>query len=198
MYKAFTDLDASVVAHFGAPLDCLGNPVSHDAAERAEQTIHRRRYVCDQDGKVEWDPQRDRVYTHRLARSLIDAWPRYANAMETHIAAYAAWECLREAVGSSDAFRIVRTPIGKRRIQKHIYLEKIREVVDRVAAGCEQRRWTADLPASAEAVLEVALDRFGRYHRSRAIVRRGSDIIVEDPRLCLFYRNRLVYIDREV
>jgi len=190
------NLDASVVAHFGAPLDCLGNPVSHDPKERAEQSVIRRRYVCDASGDVEWDAQRDRVYTDRLARGLVDAWPKYANAMETHVAAYAAWACLVDAIGSEDAFRIVRAPIGKRRIKQHIYVEKLREVVDRVRAGCQQRRWTADLPASAEAVMDLALDRFGRYHRSRAIVRRGSDIVVEDPRLCLFYRNRLVYIDR--
>ena len=190
------NLDASVVAHFGSPVDCLGNPVSHDAGERAEQAVQRKRYVCDADGNVEWDAQRDRVYTDRLATSLVNAWPKYANAMETHVAAYAAWACLLDSMATVDEFRIVRAPVERRHIAQHIYLQKLREVMDRVLAGCQERRWTADLPGSAEAVLDTALDRFARYHRSRALVRKGSDIVVEDPRLCLFYRNRLTYIDR--
>jgi len=190
------NLDASVVAHFGAPLDCLGQPVSHEASERREQAVARRRFVCNRDGEVEWDAQRDRVYTKRLASSLVDAWPKYANAMETHIVAYAAWACLEDLAGTSDAFRIVRTTSVKRHIKRHTFIEKLREVVDTVGTGCRQRRWTADLPPTAEAILDLALDRFGRYHRSRAVARRGSDIVVEDPRLCLYYRNRLLYIDR--
>ena len=36
------ELDASIVCHFGDPLDCVGNPVSYDPAERAEQAKRRR------------------------------------------------------------------------------------------------------------------------------------------------------------
>jgi len=189
------NLDASVVAHFGTPLDCLGQPVSHRADERRDQAADRRRFVCDRAGEVEWDAQRDRVYTDRLAASLVEAWPKYANAMETHIVAYTAWACLQAALGTTDAFRMVRTPAAKRHIKRHLFMEKLREVMEHVQTGCRQRRWTADLPATAEATLDVALDRFGRYHRSRAVARRGSDIVVEDPRLCLYYRNRLLYIE---
>ena len=88
------DLDASVAVSFGKPLDCLGHEVSSDPTERAAQAIERRRYVCDRDGKVEWDEQRDRVYTDRLADALVDAYPRYAWAMVTHVVAYTAWEML--------------------------------------------------------------------------------------------------------
>jgi glycerol-3-phosphate O-acyltransferase len=190
------NLDASVVAHFGAPLDCLGRPVSHLASERRAQAEARRRFVCTRDGEVEWDAQRDRVYTDRLASSLVDAWPTYASVMETHLAAYAAWSCLQDLLETQDAFRIVRSPVIKRHIKRHIFISKLREILDRVVTGARQRRWTADLPATAEAVLDTALDRFGRYHRSRAVARLGSDIVVEDPRLCLFYRNRLTFIDR--
>lgn len=191
------DLDAAVSVSFGSPLDVLGRPVSADAAERAAQAVERRRYVCDRDGKVERDPQRDHVYTDRLAHALTEAYPRLAWAMSTHVAAYTAWTVLTEAVGSGDPFRIVRSPVEKRQIPTHRYLERLREVVDRVHTGTAAGRWRSDLPATAEGVLDLALDRFSRYHRSRALARRGSQIVVEDPQLCLYYRNRLTYIDRE-
>jgi hypothetical protein len=42
-------------------------------------------------------------------------------------------------------------------------------------------------------VLEQALDRFGRYHKTRALVAQGDDVIVQDPKLALYYANRLVF-----
>ena len=191
------DLDASVAVSFGSPLDCLGQPVAADPAERAAQSLHRRRFVCNREGSVETDPQRDRVYTDRLAAALVDAYPRSAIAMTTHVAAHAAWDCLQAAVDSTDPYRIVRLPIEKRQIARHTYLSRLRQTLDRVQTGAAKGQWQMSLPRTAEAVLDQALDRFGRYHRSRAIARRGSMIVVEDPRLCLYYRNRLLPVGRE-
>ena len=190
------DLESSVAVHFGQPLDCLGRPVSDDAGERAEQATLRRRYVCNTRGEVEWDSQRDRNYTDRLADGLVRSYPESAWAMCTHIAAYAAWKCLIQSIGTSDPFRLVRAPIEKREIARHVFMAQLRETCARVLEGAKQGRWQAQLPPTAEAVLSVALDRFACYHRSRALVRRGSMLMVEDAKLCLYYRNRLTYIDR--
>jgi hypothetical protein len=66
-------------------------------------------------------------------------------------------------------------------------------VLAQVIAGAEAGRWHTDLPSSPDAVLEQALDRFGRYHKTRALLARGDDIVVEDPKLALYYANRLVF-----
>lgn len=190
------DLDAAVVAHFGAPLDVLGNPVSADPAVRREQAERRRAAVCGRDGRVQWDEQRDHAYTDRLADALVDAFPRYADPLPTHVAAWSAWECLVEQVGSADPFKVVRSPIERRRIPAARFERALRETLARLEAGRAEGRWGGELPASAEETLAVALDRFGRYHRSRALVRRGSELVVEDPKLCLYYRNRLTFLDR--
>lgn len=189
------ELDASIVCHFGDPMDCIGNPVSYDPEERRAQSIRRRRYVTDNEGNVELDPQRDMVYTNRLADALVDAYPRYSHAMVTHVAAFAAWRCLEEAVGTTDPFRLIRVPEGKRTFPAPVFMETFRSVVDGVNKGAADGRWFADLPSSAEAVLDAALDRFGRYHRSRALTRTGSSFTIGDPRLCLYYRNRLAHAD---
>ncbi|MCA9571643.1 MAG: hypothetical protein KC656_27580, partial [Myxococcales bacterium] len=187
------ELDASIVCHFGDPVDCIGNPVSYDPAERAEQAERRRRYVLDGEGAVEHDTQRDTIYTNRLANALLEAWPRYSHAMVTHVAAFAAWQCLEREVGSDDPFRLVRVPEGKRTFPQHVYMERLRAVVDGVKKGALDGRWHCQLPDSAEGTLDAALDRFGRYHRSRALQRVGSSIVIGDPRLCFYYRNRLAH-----
>ncbi|NCG19506.1 MAG: hypothetical protein GWP91_10910, partial [Rhodobacterales bacterium] len=189
------DLDASVNVCFGKPIDVLGNPVSSAPLERRAQTEHRKRYVCDAHGNVEWDSQRDRVYTNRLATGLAKAYPKYAQVMATHIAAYAAWQCLEDISSATDPFRMVRMPLERRQIQRHAYLQKLRALMDRVNTGAAEKRWMAELPNTAEAVLDIALDRFGRYHSTRALKSVGSMIVVEDPKLCLYYRNRLNFLE---
>ncbi|MEQ1568171.1 MAG: 1-acyl-sn-glycerol-3-phosphate acyltransferase [Myxococcota bacterium] len=191
------DLDAAVIAHFGAPLDVFGNPVARDPAERAAQAERRARYVCDRNGDVTWDEQRDHAYTVRLSEALVDGFARYTHPLPTHVAAAAAWRCLCEQVGSTDPFRVVRSPIEKRRIPGERYLRELRQVVDTLRAGAREGRWVADeLDGPVEALLEVALDRFARYHRSHALIRRGTELVVEDPKLCLYYRNRTTIMDR--
>ncbi len=192
------DLDSGMVAHFGAPIDVLGNPVSADLDQRREQAQRRRGYVCGRDGTVQWDDQRDRVYTDRLATSISDAFPRYAEVLPTHLVAWSAWRCLVRSVGSGDPFRLVRVPAARRRFPREVLLADLRQELERVRTGAAKGRWTEDLPATAEQILEIALDRFDRYHRSHAVALRDSDIFVEDPKLCLYYRNRLTFMDRDL
>ncbi len=192
------ELDASIVCHFGDPLDCIGNPVSYDPEERAAQAARRRRYVTDAHGQVERDPQRDRVYTDRLADALVRAYPRYAHAMVTHTVAFAAWRCLEERVRTTDPFRLVRTPEGARCFPRHHVLDELRKVVAGLERGVREGRWHVQLPDTVEGILDAGLDRFGRYHRSRAVEQVGSQIAIGDPRLCYYYRNRLAHAAEEL
>lgn len=191
------DLDSAMVAHFGDPIDVLGFPVAADPSERAAQALHRRRYVTDADGQVEWDDQRDRIYTDRLGDALIDAWPRYSEVLSTHLAAWAAWRCLEAEAGTTDPFRIVRLGADQRRIPRATYQAQLERSLARVREGAAEGRWQEALPGAADTVLEQALDRFARYHRSHALRRDGDQLFVEDPKLCLYYRNRLTFMDRE-
>jgi hypothetical protein len=191
------DLDASVVAHFGAPLDCLGNPVSADRAERAEQSVRRRDYVLGADGAVEADPQRDRVYTDRLADALVTAWPKGSVAMSTHLAAWAAWRCMQDGARTADPFRIVRLPVEARRVPKAQLLNRINRALAELRAGAAAGRWPYGFDTDAAGVLARAFDLFGRYHKGRALADHGDVAIVEDAKLCFYYHNRLAHLALE-
>ena len=102
------------------------------------QAERRRRYVCGRDGKVQWDEQRDQAYTVRLSDALVDAYARDADPLPTNVAAYAAWNCLIEAVGSRDPFRIVRSPIDKRRIAPRPLPAGARTVLARMRDGARE------------------------------------------------------------
>jgi glycerol-3-phosphate O-acyltransferase len=191
------DLDASVVAHFGAPVDVLGNPVSADPGERAQQAEWRRGYVTDRDGAVQRDPQRDHIYTNRLADALVRAWPRGATVMVTHLAAHAVWHELAHALGTRDPFRLVRTTAAERELPRAAVLERLDRLLGLVRAGATEGRWACDVEGDAPAALEAAAKRFASYHRTRALEVRGDRVLVPDPRLALYYSNRLTFAGLE-
>ena len=185
--RRIMELDSSVVVHYGEPLDCFGFKVSPDPAERKQQIERRLRFFTDPNGNVEHDPQRDRIYTERLAQSLIKAYPRGTTVMSTHLAAWAAWTALCDRFKHTDPFRLVRTAPGQRRLQRSDVLQRIGRCMSLVS----EQGLHHTLPATPEKVVKEAIDRFGRYHKTRALGESGSDILVEDPRLCLYYKNRL-------
>jgi glycerol-3-phosphate O-acyltransferase len=192
------DLDSAIVCRFGAPLDVLGNAVPRDPIERRDAAVRRRRYVTDAAGHVEADPQRDFRYTDRLATALVQAWPKDATILTTHLVARVAWRSLEDAQGTTDPFRLVRVEAPLRRIDKRRFLERLTRAMDRVREGAREGRWHQDLPRDASAALALALDRFGRFHATRAVADHGEDVMIEDPRLCLYYQNRLLTQPLEV
>ena len=117
--------------------------------------------------------------------------------MATHLVAWVAWRCLEDAEGTHDPFRLVRVPAFRRRIDKETLRERLGRALRAVDRGVAKERWYAYLPSTTEEVLDQALARFRTYHRSHALVQRGSDLVMEDPKLCLYYRNRLAHADLE-
>lgn len=189
------DLDDAVVVHFGDPIDCLGAPVPLDPDERAAQAERSHRYVTDGQGRVEWDEQRDRIYTERLADALVEAYPSGAWVMSTHLVAWAAWALLEQQAETTDPFRLVRVPPLSRHLSRSDLRDAVCDARSRVDRLCAEDRCRRLLPDTADAVIDQALDRFAAYHRSRALADHGTELVIEDPRLCLYYRNRLDHPD---
>jgi glycerol-3-phosphate O-acyltransferase len=196
-------LDSSVYIRFGAPLDLMGNPVDEDGRSLDPQgrVVDRRAYVTDRLGRVVWDPQRDRIYTDHLAQSLISAYHRDNVVLSTHLCAFAAWNQLRAAWPRLDTWQLVAAGRDQRQLHRAELLAAIDRLIAEIGRRCEAGRLQQALPhrgglSPAEAALEQALDAFGRYHKRRALAAQGNQIHV-DPRLALYYSNRLVGYDLE-
>jgi glycerol-3-phosphate O-acyltransferase len=191
-------LDDAIVVRFGHPIDVLGNPVPADRAARAAASTHRRGYVCDRAGHVVRDDQRDHLYTERLADVLVKTWPTLATVMSTHLVAWVAWRMLERSLGTTDPFRIVRAPTGQRHVPRDALLTHLAAAMDAVRAHAAAGRCHHALPDDPARCLDDALDAFRRYHRSRAVEGLGGTLVIQDPRLCLYYRNRAVFLPLEL
>ena len=187
------NLDESIHITFSAPLDLMGNRV--DAQGRSigpdGEPIDRARYVTDAAGEVQWDPQRDRVYTDRLADAIVDAYHRDNVAHSTHLAAFVAWELLARAHKHLDVFHLVRIDQSQRRLSQQEFLASLDRALTRVGELAEEGRIRRSMPESAREVLDRAITRFSSFHARDAIRLAGGELVL-DMELLYFYRNRLV------
>lgn len=187
------NLDESVHMTFSRPLDVFGNPVDEDGRSLGPsgQVIDRSRYVCDASGAVEWDEQRDHVYTDRLAEALVAAFHRDNVALSTHVAAMAAWCLLAAQHPGVDTWRTVRLARSESLLPRPALLREIERLLMAIAALESTGKIRSALPAGAEATLEEAMGRFLSFHTRPALSPSG-DAIQSDPELVYFYKNRLV------
>ena len=194
------NLDASTYIRFGEPLDLVGNRVDEAGGSMDDhgRAVDRRGYVCDRAGKVVLDPQRDTIYTNRLSKRLVGAYAQDTVALSTHVAGFAAWRLLSRHHPRLDQFQKVLLGPAERSFPMHELLREVDAVATGVTDLASRDRVREAMPGGghqgrAQAVLDEAIDRFGRFHTRRAIERQGNQALI-DARLCLYYGNRLAHL----
>jgi glycerol-3-phosphate O-acyltransferase len=188
------NLDASVHVRFGRPLDVLGNPVDDEGQtlDPSGAVVDRRRYITNAAGQVVSDAQRDQAYTARLAEKLVGAWHRDNTVLDTHVAAFAAWGLLKRRFPRLDMWKLCLLQPRETALPRGELLsamERVRQgVLDRVAAGTLHH---ALGPGDAEALCDRAIGTFASFHRRQALSHGLPGTLHVDPRLALYYGNRL-------
>lgn len=188
-------LDGSCVIRFSRPLDCFGNYVddegrSHDPHGRV---VDARSYVVGRNGQPSMDPARDAQYTRELGERIVDAYARDTVVMATHVVASCAFARLRRAVGHADLFVVLR-----QRDDVTVSRAELAEDVDVLLAKLEKLEESDKIVRAptlkgkrGEEVLEDALRAFAGYHTQEILVPRGRELVLRDPKLLLYYQNRL-------
>ncbi|MEC8276877.1 MAG: 1-acyl-sn-glycerol-3-phosphate acyltransferase [Myxococcota bacterium] len=189
------NLDASVYVRFGHPLDVVGNPVNKEghSLDPNGAVVDRREYICNRDGEVTPDTQRDQQYTIRLSNAITQAYQSDCIALNTHVAALAAWRILQHRYPLLDDIQRASLRKEDRRIKRAELVQSI----DRIQQHLRQKEQLGQvhlaISNTATAILEDSVIRFASFHRQKAISIQGSNVDVS-PKLILYYANRLRHI----
>lgn len=185
--------DSSVIVRFGDPIDLIGNRVDESgrSMDNHGQTFDRKDYISNRNGELVPDLQRDRMYTTQLAQSLCDAYQKDNVVLPTHLAALAGWTALQQRYPRLDTYQLVLLSPHERWVDRGETLAILQRLCTQIEALKTAGKVHAHLPSSAEALLQEAIDTFSRFHRRPALAFEDWRILV-DPKLALYYSNRLV------
>jgi len=121
------------------------------------------------------------------------SYKRDTVAMATHLAAAAAFDHLRRAVGHGDLFALLRhtddvsVPRARLAADLDILLDRARTLEAKgelvLAHGLKR--------ADGALVLDQAIRAFSGYHTNPVLAPRGADLVLCDTRLLFYYQNRL-------
>ena len=184
-----------IEVRFSRPLDPFGNPVDADgnSLDPEGRPFDPAGYVM-RNGDVVDDDQRDRVYTDRLADAIQRAFFADTVLFDTHVAAAAVHRRLEARYPDLDLFRRLLLTSAERSVP-------IDEVDGEIALLCRELRELADqrgvrlgsivAGGTPAEIRDAAIEHFAKYHTRRAMRIDGGDVYVDDPRLALYYANRL-------
>ncbi len=188
-------LDDPIEVLFGQPLDPFGNPVDSDgnSLDPSGRPFDPRGYLM-RGGRFVADPQRDRVFTGRLAGAVAAAYRRDTILYTTHLVAAALHRRTRAAHPGLDLYRRLLLPEDARSFPRSEVVAELDALLAELRArrdAGQGRLGSVVGSGSAEEVLRSGLEHFARYHSKRAVAERDEQVLLSDPRLALYYANRL-------
>jgi glycerol-3-phosphate O-acyltransferase len=197
LVRKLFQMEESCVVRFCDPVDPFGNAVddegrSYDARGRE---IDARTYVEPVLGhdEVVMDGARDAQYTRELADVVMRAYLRDTVAMPTHVVATAAFARLRARHPGADLFALVRR--RDEVVIPYVELAAAIEETQRALVELETKREIVLSPAVRGAtgaeLLRDAERALNGYHSSPVLRTRDGGVALLDPRVLLYYQNRL-------
>jgi glycerol-3-phosphate O-acyltransferase len=180
---------------FGRPLDPFGNFVdaSGNSLDPQGNPFDPRGYVSS-GGRVVEDRQRDREYTSRLSGRIADAFTRDTVYFGTHLLASAMHRRVEVHNPGLDRYQRLLLGLDARRFtsaEVEAEMAHMLEVLRPMEERGELRLGEELRTGTPESIRTQALRQFGRYHKTRAVWGRSGACVLEDPRLALYYANRL-------
>jgi glycerol-3-phosphate O-acyltransferase len=189
------ELDIHVHVRFASPIDVLGNAVDEQGVSRdpAGRPLDPVRYLLV-DGKVTRDPARDAEYTRLLAESVLGAQRKASVALPSSVLAFALFACLRRRFPNLDLFQLLRVLAPR----AHVSLSELEPQIDSVLAALRAAAERGEIVLSPalysdgrQNVLEQGVTALSAYHKVPVLMRHEHMIVVTEPTLLLYYRNRL-------
>ena len=194
--RSMMSLSNPIEVVFGRALDPFGNPVDDEGNSLDPQgrPFDPAGYVS-REGLVVDDPQRDREYTGRLARAIGDAFLADTILFDTHVLAAAVHRRLEAHHPRLDLYRRLLLGLDSRRFPTQEVDAEIRvlqEALRKLETQGRVRLGDVVREGTPQELRVSAVKHFSRYHGSRAIWGREGALILEEPKLALYYANRLV------
>ncbi|MEZ4383784.1 MAG: 1-acyl-sn-glycerol-3-phosphate acyltransferase [Nannocystaceae bacterium] len=194
-FKKLVSLRSAMVVRFGEPIDPFGNPVDGEGRSLAPdgRAIDPATYVCRR-GVPSLDAARDAGYTRELGEVLPRIFSRETVVMWTQLVAHVLYRHLVADSVDHDLFgrQRRRGEVGMDRAELVREVGEARDRLLELESAQQVRVGPVLRNTSPDELVTQALDAWGGYHTKAVAREAGSEVVIEDPNLLLYYQNRLV------
>jgi len=199
-FRKVVGMRGACIIRFGEPIDPFGNDIDEKGA-----SVSPAGHVIDPGGYVERrgvpvvDEARDAAYTRDLGEVLAKRYESDTVLMSTQVVGHVLYRYLVQATPGMDLFARMRLR-GDVRVERDQVIRDLGEARDRLI-DLERdgvvRISDVVRDESSDDLLEQGLGFWNGYHDSTAARLEGSQVVLCDPSLLLYYQNRLVpFADR--
>ncbi|MCS6797783.1 MAG: 1-acyl-sn-glycerol-3-phosphate acyltransferase [Myxococcota bacterium] len=193
-FRKLVNFSAACIVRFGEPLDAWGNAVDDEGRSVSPdgRRIDPVGYLTSS-GRAAHEPARDVGYTQQLGELLPARYLRDTVVTSTQLVAHVLYRRLVRSTPGVDVFGRIRYrgDVSVPRAELLADLGATRERLGELEARGRVRRSRLVATLPVEVLLERATSLWSGYHTRVAARDRGTEIVVEDPPLLLYYQNRL-------
>jgi glycerol-3-phosphate O-acyltransferase len=186
--------DSNVTLSFGKPIDIFGNPLDEDGnSVKGDRIVDIKEYFKSE-GNINYDHQRNMVYTRSLAASLVKSYSEENVVLSSHLVTFTAFEIFRQKNINMDIFSVVSLPADFFNIPHEEFfgqLERVRAKLLELEGEGKIKLSEAVRNKTANELLEEAIKHVNTYHSLAPIKSSKGSILCESLKLLYYYRNRL-------
>jgi len=193
LVKFFTK-GSDISVCIGRGMDILGNYVDDEgnSFDKNGNPINSRDYFLSK-GEVTVDMQRENTYVRILAQRIVEEFYRYNQVFASHIVAYTAFKMLERRNPKLDLYSILRLPDEDLVIAYKDFKTKFEALRQQIIFLNKEGKTSVakHLTGNTDEVIKLGLENVGMYHAERPLVRKGENIIIQNPSTLFYYHNRL-------
>ncbi|MEM6643913.1 MAG: 1-acyl-sn-glycerol-3-phosphate acyltransferase [Bacteroidota bacterium] len=193
MFKFFAK-GSDISVNIGRGLDIVGNYVDDhgESFDKNGTRIHTKDYFLS-DRQLTYDRQRENEYVRVLADRIVEEYHKYNRVFASHLVAFTAFKMLERMNPKLDLYSVLRLPDEDLVLDYTEFKTCFEKLRDRLFEL--NQKGAVDLSnhlrlTAEEAILE-GLNNVGLYHDQRPLVRKKSEIIINDTNTLYYYHNRM-------
>jgi glycerol-3-phosphate O-acyltransferase len=193
--KGLFSLHSRIHWVMGAPMDVFGNKIDikGQSIDQRGRLIDRRRYAMSQ-GKVVFDPLRDKEYTLELSEEIMQSYSENTVVNSTNLVSYVVFQKLLSLNPGLDFYRLLRTG----GTVKDLFLPEIYSEMERIlnhlkSLEADSKLLLDDSLRSKDPIfiMSEALGHLKAYHAKVPLIRLGDRLVPKNRSLLFYYQNRL-------
>lgn len=187
--------DSNVTLSFGAPIDIFGNLLDKEGNSiKGGRKINIRDYFLNSQGDLNYDRQRNMVYTRHLADEIVKSYARENVVLSSHLLSFVCFHMFKKRYANLDLFNLVNLPNDYFNYTQEEVYEQMDRVRNRLIQMCQDGKIKLSKEVreyDMEALVKDAIKNINVYHFYKPIAQKDGKFYSEDFRLLYYYSNRL-------